>query len=459
MEVLRLDKLKKKNRLPTGAVIAIGFILIIAAGSLLLFLPFANRFPAHGLKEYFDCVFTAASCVCVTGLSTVQVHDTFTVFGQAVMLLMIQIGGLGFMTMALLLARMIKRRITPKEQMVAAQACGFDSNDNVRTLVYGIIRRAMVIEGIGTVLLMCRMWKYTSGFLQALWYSLFHSVSAFCNAGFDLFNFEKGSLTGLAEDSYILIVLMLLIYVGGIGFMVWDDVLHRIRDKTDKLSVYTRFVLLFSVLLFAVSFVFTFVFEYDNPQTLGRMPLINKIVNAAFHSVSLRTAGFAAIPGNMLNDATKLLSCLMMFIGGCSGSTAGGIKVGTVGLILFAVARFSFGKKNLNISGRSIDTNTVIRAFSLFFIGLLTILVFTGIFSAVEDHPVIDLLYETASAFGTVGLSVGVTPILSYFTKCLLILLMYFGRVGVLTVTSSFTSKSGENDGGIRYPAATFYIG
>ena len=454
------DELKKKRfRLPAGAVLALGFVALIALGSFLLFLPIANTFPQHGPSEYFDCLFTSVSCVCVTGLSTVTVVTTFTLFGQAVMLILIQIGGLGFMTAAVLLSRILRRRITPREQIIAAQACGVDVGVDVRKVINDVIRRTAIIEGVGALLLTAQMWRYTDGFFTSLWYSLFHSVSAFCNAGFDLFNFESGSLTGLSQNPYILIILMILIAVGGIGFVVWDDVLCRLRDHTDKLSVYTKFIFIVSASLFLFSSVYTFLIERNNPETLGSMNLFDQIVNSCFHGVTLRTAGFATFHNGGMSDAEKLMSCVMMFIGGCSGSTAGGIKVGTIGIIVFAVFRFSFGRKNLNVWHRKIDQQVFMRAVSLFFIGLFVVLVSTGVFSAIEGKPVIDLFYEVASAFGTVGLSTGLTPTLTFATKTLLLFLMYFGRVGVLTVTTSFTAKSTENDYGMQYPTTAFYVG
>ena len=462
-----MDALRKKakKRLPPGGVLAIGFIVLITLGSLLLFLPISNRFETHGLKEYFDCLFTAASSVCVTGLSVINVAKEMTPVGQAVMLLLIQFGGLGFMTIAVLFFRVIKRRITPKEQIIAAQACGFEVGDNVRKLIYGIIRRTLIIEGIGALLLSAQMWKYAGGsVLKTIWFSIFHSVSAFCNAGFDVFPFD--SLTGMYDNAYILIVIMLLICFGDIGFVVWDDVINRLKDRHDKLSVYTRFILAISLILFLFQAAFTFAVEYDNPETLGNMNLFDKIINSCFHSVTLRTAGFATLPNECFRDITKLTSCMMMFIGGCSGSTAGGIKVGTIGIIVFTVFRYSVGRKNLNVGQRSIDVQVFMRGVSLFFIGLFLVLAFTGIFSAIESRlagemkpAFIDLLYETVSAFGTVGLSANLTPYLHFPVKLLLILLMYFGRVGVLTVTTSFVSKSEENNHGLQYPTTAFYVG
>ena len=454
-----MKDLKKRKHLPEGSVLIFGFLMLIFVGSILLFLPFSNRFERLDGARYLDCLFTSTSCVCVTGLSTVTVSQNFTIFGQAVMLLLIQLGGLGFMTAAILLSRIVRRRITPKEQLVAAQALGFEVGENLRTLLYSVIRRALIIEAAGALLLSAQMWRYAANPLQAAWFSVFHSVSAFCNAGFDLFCFEQGSITGMSDNTYILIVLMLLITIGGIGFMVWDDLISRAKDRFNKLSVYTKFILICSFILFVLQAALTFFFEKDNPLTLGGMTTGKKIVNACFHSVSLRTAGFASVSNAAFSDATKLSGAIMMFIGGCSGSTAGGVKVGTVGLILFAVGRYSFGKKNLNIGGRSIDSHFVLRAMSLFFIGLLIVLFGTGLVSALEKKPLIDLMYETVSAFGTVGLSADVTPTLGVFTKLFIMLLMYFGRVGILTITNLFTARSAENDYGIRYPSTSFYIG
>ena len=459
MKYINFDTLQKKKAVSAERVLLFGFLIIIFIGSILLFLPFSNNFPSFHPKYYLDCLFTSVSCVCVTGLSTVVPSQAYTVFGQAVMLILIQLGGLGFMTMAVLLSRIIRRKITPKEQLIAAQAYGLSSNENVKGLVTRIVLRTLAVEGLGALLLLCRMWAYTENIGKALWFSVFHSVSAFCNAGFDLFYFEEGSITGLHEDYFILTVLMLLVIVGGIGFVIWDDLCDQFTGKKRKLSVYSTFVLAITGFLILSGALLTLVFEWNNAQTLGTMNWFARVYNAFFHSVTIRTAGFYSFNNAVMSDSTKLISCVYMFIGGGSGSTAGGIKVGTMGIILYAVFAGAVGKRTLVLGKRTVSWQAVQRAMALFFIGVFIVFACTGIVSLIEDRPVVDLLYEVTSAFATVGLSAGLTPSLSVATKIILMVLMYFGRVGVLTITTSLAGKNGLADNGIRYPETNFYIG
>jgi trk system potassium uptake protein TrkH len=459
LKYVAFKDLKKKKVLSAETVLLFGFLLIIFVGSLLLFLPFSNTFHSLHPKYYFDCLFTAVSCVCVTGLSTVTPAVDFTPFGQGVMLLLIQVGGLGFMTIAVLLSRIIRRKITPKEQLIAAQAYGLASNENVRGLITRIVLRTLLIEGVGALLLLSRMWVYAESFGKAIWMSVFHSVSAFCNAGFDLFSFEEGSLTGIYNDYLILSVLMVLIVVGGIGFVIWDDLYDNLRKKRRKLSVYSRFILIATLVLILSGTVLTLIFEWDNPLTLGKMSYFEKGFNALFHSVSLRTAGFASFGNAAMRETTKLVSCIFMFIGGASGSTAGGVKVGTVGIILFSVFASAVGKKTLVIGKRTINWQVVQRATALFFIGVFIIFAFTGVIALLENKDTVDLLYEVTSAFATVGLSANLTASLSIPTKLLIMVLMYFGRVGVLTITASLAGRTAGAENGIKYPDTNFYIG
>ncbi len=459
MKYISFKDIQKKKQISPATVLIAGFLLLIFLGSVLLYLPVSNRFGSMHPKYYLDCLFTAVSCVCVTGLSTVTVSESFTFFGQAVMLSLIQVGGLGFMTVAVILSSVIRRRITPKERLIAAQSYGLSTNENIRGVVKRIAGRTLLIEGLGAGLLMIRMPKYANGMLHAVWMSVFHSISAFCNAGFDLFSFENGSLSGVKEDYLVLLVLMVLILLGGLGFVVWDDVYDRIVKRKRKLTVYSRFVLIATGVLAVLGTVLTLLTERNNPETLGNLPLFPKIFNALFHSVTLRTAGFATVPNADFTDMGKICSMFFMFVGGCSGSTAGGIKVGTVGVIAMSVISSAFGRKSLVLGKRTIDPYTVQRAVSLFFIGAAIVALFTGIFALYEPQTVVDLAYETMSAFATVGLSAGLTPGLHTVTKILLMVLMFFGRVGILTVTSSLYAGAARSEGLIRYPKTEFYVG
>lgn len=459
MRYISFDALKKRKQHSPEFVLLIGFLVIIFFASFLLFMPFSNNFENLSFNRYIDCLFTSVSCVCVTGLSTVSASGDFTVLGQAIMLVLIQVGGLGFMTLAVMISRIVRRRVTPKEQIITAQAYGLNSNEDVGGLVKRVASRALIIEGAGAVLLLFSMIKYAGSFGQALWMSVFHSVSAFCNAGFDLFPSSPGSLIAASQDYFMLSVLMVLILVGGIGFVVWDDLLDRVKRKKRKLSVYTTVILVASLFLLLFGMLGTSLFEWNNPETIGNNGVGGKLFASLFHSVSLRTAGFAAFSNKGLTEMGKLFSCILMFIGGCSGSTAGGIKVGTVVIILCAVINGASGKKNLTIKKRNINPVVFQRAISLFFIGVFIVFLFTGIIALIENTKTIDVIYEVVSAFGTVGVSANLTASLCLASKLMLMMLMYIGRVGVLTVTTWLMARNNSSENTVKYPDTAFYVG
>lgn len=445
----------KKKLLP-AQIIVIGFVSIITIGTLLLTLPIASS--AKTFTSPIDAAFTAVSATCVTGLVTLTTAEHWSFFGQAIILLMIQIGGLGFMSIASAISTLVRRSITPKERILISQAFGLSTNEGMVVLVNRVIKRTFIIESIGALLLFIEFVQHTEyNILMQIWLSIFHSISAFCNAGFDIIG--ASSLVPL-QNSYILqITLSILIFSGGIGFIVWDDIADYIKTK-DRLSVYTKFVLIVSLILIFAGSVFTMASEWNNPSTIGNLSAPQKIMTSITHSISLRTAGFAIFPNANMNGFCYFVSVLLMFIGGASCSTAGGIKVGTFGVIIYSVFKFATGHNDVILFKRTINHATVMRAFTLLILGVVLITMCVGCLALLNPNIEIDaIIYEVTSAFGTVGISFGITPALTIASKIILMILMFFGRVGILTVTFSLLYRSAQDDSNVKRPEAMMLIG
>lgn len=450
-------KIGNSKRRTTG-IIAIGFLLIILIGTILLMLPVSSR--DRTFTSPLDAGFTAVSATCVTGLVTVDTATHWSTFGQIIIITMIQIGGLGFMSLAVLMSLIIKRAVTPKERMLVAMSYNIDSYDNINGLLRRIGIGTLCIEGTGALILATRFIPLF-GWGDGIYKSIFHSISAFCNAGFDLFGSYSGkfsSVTAFADDPVVNITLMLLISVGGIGFVVWNDIINFIV-KRKRLSVYSKFVLLISAILtFGGALLFA-VLEWNNPETLGSLPVGSRIMAAFFQSVTLRTAGFNSISQAGMQPSSQLLSMLLMFIGGASGSTAGGVKVVTVGVLIYTVLCAALGKKNTVLFRRTISNDSFIRAVTVVVVQLA--IVFVGIvsISALSGNSIMPVAYEVASASGTVGITLGITPTLDIGSKLILMAIMYLGRVGILTVTYAVMVNLRESRSVISYPEANMLIG
>ncbi len=450
----------KAVRAPLSAaqIIIIGFFIIILIGAGLLMLPVSTVSGTSAPPE--TAFFTAVSATCITGLVIEDTVLYWSSFGQAIILLMIQIGGIGFMSMAILLSFVIRRKISPRERSIMAQSLGLSRTGGTIRLVKRILIGTFLFEGCGAVILSTQFIPLF-GWSGGIWRSIFHAVSAFCNAGFDLMGDYSSAYSNLAAfngNPVVLLTLMLLIICGGIGFLVWDDLVDFVRHK-NRISVYTRFVLLATAILLVFGTLLVYLFEMGNPETLGKLPVGQRFLAAAFHSVSTRTAGFSSIDNALFTDSTKMISVIFMLIGGAAGSTAGGLKVGTVGLILYTVFYAASGRSEIILFKRKISQETILRAVSIVGIGL--ILTFLSAFSiALSDNiPFLSALYETASAIATVGLSLSLTPSLSLFAHCVLMLLMFFGKVGFLTVTFSILLRSSARKKCIAYPETNILIG
>ena len=433
--VLYSWRLRKSKSLSATKIIAVAFAVIILAGALLLTLPAASR---SGVSCGFrPALFTATSATCVTGLVLCDTWTQWSGFGQAVILCLIEIGGLGFMSAATLVVFILRKRIGLKQRMVMAQALSLNDMEGVVRIQKTVLIGSLSIEAIGTLILTARFWP-EYGFVTALKWGVFHSVSAFCNAGFDILgSLGPGqSMTPFQSDPVVLLTLCVLIVVGGLGFLVWQEIWEKRRFR--KFGVYTRLVLVATLALILTGWAVICLLEWNNPGTLGPMSWWEKLLNGLFQSVTLRTAGFAAIDQGKLTGAGKGVSMVLMLIGGSSGSTAGGLKTVTfLVLVLFAWAR-ARGRSSVCVYSRTVPQRQVLDAMTLAML-MIALAVFGGVFiSATSPIGYTDALYEAISALGTVGLSAGATGSLSIPAQFLIIIYMYFGRVGLLTISLGF---------------------
>lgn len=449
---------KKIQALKPVQVLTLGFLLLILIGSGLLMLPAATA--GEGNLSFINALFTATSAVCVTGLTVVNTGLVFTMFGKIVLLFLIQIGGLGFMTVTSLLFMALGRRISLRERLLLQEAFNTDSLQGMVRLVRSAVLVTFTVEGAAALLLCLRLVsEYGS---MGVFHAVFLSVSAFCNAGFDAFGFET-SIAPYIGDPVINLVLMLLITLGGLGFAVIMDVLHNRRFG--KLTFHSRVVLLMSGGLLAVGALLFGVLEWRNPATLGRSDLHagEKILAAFFQSVTLRTAGFDAVGQGNLTPAGQLVSILYMFIGASPASTGGGLKTTTFFALMLSVSSIVRSKADYNFHRRRLSEQLVKKATALFVLALSLVIVDAVIISALEyvsggQETMADILFEVVSAFGTVGLSRGITPGLHAVSKLMIIVTMFCGRVGLLTVSMALSGGS-KKAGAVRYPEERVMIG
>lgn len=423
-----IHKFNKLIKINPAQTLSLGFLCLILIGTLLLMIPGATKDRHH--LSFVDALFEATSAVCVTGLVVVDTETTFTTFGQVILLSLIQIGGLGFMTFGILIALFLGRHIGLKSRLMIQESFNQISLEGMVRLIKFILIFTFVIEGIGALILAIR-WSSDFGFPKAIFYGFFHSISSFNNAGFDLMgNFR--SVTNYVGDTTIILTLSSLFIIGGIGYTVVIDILRKKSLK--KLSLQTKLVLLVSLALNIIGAIFIFVFEYNNPGTLGHLSLKDKILGAYFHGVVPRTAGFNSLNMTELTLSSQLITMVLMFIGGGSGGTAGGIKVTTFVVIILAVRTLIQRKDDIEIMGRRIPKELVFRAFSITLYSSFIIFMAVLILTITEDAPLNVILFEVVSAFATVGMSLGLTPELSTVGKIIISILMFIGRVGPLTL-------------------------
>ncbi len=442
-----------RRTLNSGQLIAVGFALIILIGTFLLWLPFS----ATGEKlSFVESLFTATSAVCVTGLSVINVSAELSRFGQVVLLCLIQVGGLGFMVFSTLLFVFVGRRITLRDRLLIRESLNTDQLSDLTTLVRWVLVLTLCVEGTGAALLALRFIPMF-GLGEGLFMGLFHSVSAFCNAGFDLLG--SSSLIEMQSDPLLLFPIMMLITTGGLGFALIGDVFRKRRFS--RMTLHTRLVLIMSAALTLSGALFVGLLEWNNPATLGGMDSVwDRLMNALFQSVTLRTAGFATVDQGALLPHTKLLCSLYMFVGASPASTGGGIKVTTFAALLILVGSIARGRENAVLMRRTLPRSLLERAACVFLIALSVVL--ADIFVLLICEPAqqfIDVMYEAVSAFATVGLSCNMTPSLSLGGRLIIIVTMFIGRVGPLSLALAIAHRQAASKDKLRYPDGNILIG
>lgn len=416
----------------------------------MLSLPIASKSEPLG---YLDAVFTATSAVCVTGLIVVDTLTQFSFFGQVVIIILIQLGGLGLMTMATMMAVLLGKRISFRNRLIMQEALNQFSLAGMVRLVKAVGLVTVLFEGIGAIILALRFLP-DFGWPKGLWYGIFHSISAFCNAGFDLLGGFR-NLEPYAADWVVNSVVMVLIVSGGIGFSVIAELWDKSQAKDHRLSLHTRLVLSITLLLVVVGTGFILIVEWN--KILKGLPLSNKFLLALFQAVSPRTAGFSTVPLNNLHSATALMITILMFIGASPGSTGGGIKTTTFGTLVLLVISSVRGHDEVRLFERRIPEDTVKRAVAIIAIGFTLVLVVTMIISLSDGLPLLPALFEATSAFATVGLSLGITPMLSTLAKITLALTMFAGRVGPMSLALALMHD--RVNARISYPEEKIIVG
>ena len=445
------NETKKRTRRPNKGwlagssatqTICISFLLVIAVGTLLLTLPISSR---TGRLGVIDAMFTATSATCVTGLVVRDTWSQFSLFGQVIILMLIQVGGLGLVTLTSFFALAARRRMGFRDLRLLGESVSTDGLSKATEVLKIVIKLAVAFEAVGIVLL---LFAFVPQFgAEGVWVSVFTAISAFCNAGFDLFGRfgAYSSLVPYVNNYYVQAVIMFMIMAGGLGFMVWVE-LAEYRKKR-RLSLHAKVVLQFSVIFWVGGAVLLALLEWSNPRTMGGLSVPGKIMAALFQSVSTRTAGMNTIDLAACSPISKLLMSVLQFIGAAPGSTGGGVKVTTFAVLILTIRSVAQGRDDCVIGGHHIESKTVYRALTIIVIGAVAafgsaVVVY---YNTAETVSVIDCIFESCSAFGTVGLSVGVTGQLNIGAKLLYMACMFMGRVGPVSLAISLTAKPDDN--------------
>lgn len=453
----------KKIRLNTMQILALGFLGTILFGGALLSLPICNNQPI----SFLDALFTSVTAVCVTGLVTVVPAVQFTVLGKAILLVLIQIGGLGVIACVTGFFVILRRRITVRERVMIQETYNMNGLSGLIAFILRILKGTFLLEGIGAVLYAVSFVP-EFGFPKGMAYAVFHSVSAFCNAGIDILGSD--SFMRYVNQPIVNFTTMFLIIMGGIGFPVWYDVAQNckiVREKKQslkriftKLSLHSKLAITMSGILIALGTVLVFVLEYNNPDTIGDMTFGEKLMASAFHSVSTRTAGFATLDQAGLYPGTKFISTIWMFIGGSPAGTAGGVKTTTIAMLLLTCMNVIFGKRDTECFGRKIPTENFRTGFSVVVAGFLFLITGITLLTIFEPQAeFLSLFYEAVSAIGTVGLSTGITSSLSVGGKLVIMGMMYIGRLGPVTIALVFGTRKNRKERIRELPEQRIMVG
>ena len=436
-------------------ILLISLVLIIIIGAFILKLPICNQ---KNIKT-IDAIFVATSATCVTGLTTIIPIEQFTFIGQVILLALIQIGGIGLMTLISIVLITIGKKLNLSDKIIIRESLNQESFKGLASLIKKICTYTFILEAIGAIILAIKFIP-DFGLKKGIWFSVFHSISAFCNAGFDLLG--NSSITQYSGDWIVCLTLMMLIIIGGLGFTVWDDIVENIknRKKFYQLTVHTKLVILISAILLISGTIFMFVLEFDNVQTMKNDALETKLLKSAFQATTLRTAGFCSIEQSKLTSVSKLMAVCMMFIGGSPVSTAGGIKTTTLGVIILLVISYIKGRQEINVFNKRISANAINRAIVVISISIFIIIMAISILLITEKFSIGDIAFEVVSAFATVGLTLGVTSQLTFVGKIVIILLMIIGRLGPITISIALFKKHKEiKQLKAQYPQGNIIIG
>lgn len=445
---MNIDYFKKLS--PSRKLI-LGFLLAILLGTFILMMPFSLR---EGEKlNFLSSLFTIVSAVCVTGLTVVDVSKIFSPAGDLVIIFFIQLGGLGVMTFSSILFLVMGKRMTFYERELLKEERNADSSGEISSFIKKLLLTVFIIESIGAIIL---TWEFSKEMPlnKAVFYGIFHSISAFCNAGFSLFS---NNLEAYKANPVINLTIGYLITLGGIGFAVITSVIMVIRRGIDRFNLTSKVAIIMSVILTFGGMILFFVLEYSNPATLGDLNFVQKILASYFQSVTLRTAGFNTIPLGELRNSTIFMCCILMFIGASPGSTGGGIKTTTFGVILFYVIGIVKKKENVEIFNRRLDWEIMNRALAILVLAITYVIIVIMLMLIAENFSPEEIMFEVISAFGTVGLTLGITPDLTTFSKLLLIVTMFIGRLGPMTFALAIgeTKKKALS----KYPKENILVG
>ncbi len=455
--------LKKKHELSTAQIIALGFLVTILIGSVLLCLPICA---ADGKwTNYLDALFTSTTSVCVTGLVVVDTYAHWSVLGQIVILLLVQCGGLGIITLSTFIMVLIGKKVSLKDRLLLEDAFNLDTMQGLIRFLTRVLKGTFLIEGIGAV---CYMLVFIPEYgVRGIWYAIFNAVSAFCNAGMDIIG--NRSLMDYVNHPWMNLVTMALIILGGIGFIVWWDLLRVVRDVRKgevarrfffrSLKLHTKIVLCTTGILIIGGAIVILLLEYQNPQTLGPLSPGTKVMASFFQAVTFRTAGFATISQKGLCGASVLLGIILMMIGGSPVGTAGGVKTSTIALVFFTAVATVKGEEKVTVFKRTIPLKIIRKAISVVLVFGTVLFVMIMLMSAWVEGSMIDIAYETASALGTVGLSRDFTATMNTVGKILIIICMYLGRIGPISMAIAFNFKGNKRGYQINYPEEDVTVG
>ena len=451
-----------KNKLKSEQIIPLSFLIAIIVGTLLLMLPIATA-DGQG-TDIVTALFTATTSICVTGLVVVDTFAYWSLFGKIVILIMIQLGGLGIITVTSVLMLMIQRKFSLSQSLMLHDAFNLNSMSGLIKFLGGVLKGTFVVEGLGALVYMIEFVPVYGP--VGIWYSFFTAISAFCNAGIDILG--PSSLVPYHSNTLVLVNTMVLIVLGGLGYVVWFDMMkscvtgvrkkYNLKQIVKRFSEHTKTVLMLTLFLIILGSVAVFIMEYSNPKTLQFMSMKDKILNSIFQSITFRTAGFAAVPQQDLTDGTCLFGSLLMFIGGSPVGTAGGVKTMTFFLAMVNAVSFIRNRNENVIFGRKVRSDLMHKSAAIITVSFMITFVFMILLVCIDKVPVVDGMYEMFSATATVGLSRALTPRLSTCGRLLVIVAMYLGRIGPISMALFFNNGSSDRNN-ISYAPGQFFVG